>query len=148
MSSEMMTNIVDLGMAVMTAGDAIIRTGGHNLVKFNFPVGAPFFGEAGLQEPAATTTTVIIGLIWGHLDDIFLTHHRLDDKSQVISDFVTFAFADNLAGILNRKLDFSVLIPGGTDFESALSDPFGIVGINRSNFKLMVDIEFFQSSPD
>lgn len=75
MSSEMMTDIVDLGMAVVTAGDAIISTRCHNLVKFNFSVGTAFFGEAGLQEPAATTTTIIIGLIWGHLDDIFLAHH-------------------------------------------------------------------------
>lgn len=101
-----------------------------------------------MQEPAATTATVIIRLIWRHLDDIFFANHRFDDISQVISDFVAFTFTDNLAGVLDGKLDLSVLVPGGADFQSALSDPLGVVGINRSNFKLMVDIEFFQSSPD
>ena len=46
MSTKMMTEVVDLGMAVVTAGDTVIRAGSHNLVKFNFPVGAAFFGEA------------------------------------------------------------------------------------------------------
>ena len=46
MSTKMMADIVDLGMAVVTAGDTIIRTGCHNLIKFNFPIGAAFFGEA------------------------------------------------------------------------------------------------------
>lgn len=39
----MMAEIVYLGMAVMTAGYAIIRTGFHDLVKFNFAIGTAFF---------------------------------------------------------------------------------------------------------
>lgn len=45
MSAKMMSDIVHLGMAVVTAGDAIIRAGSHNLIKFNFPIGAAFIGE-------------------------------------------------------------------------------------------------------
>ena len=59
-STVMMTEIMDLGMAVVTAGDTVISTGGHNLVEFNLTVGAAFVSVAGLQESATTTATIII----------------------------------------------------------------------------------------
>jgi hypothetical protein len=112
----MMTYIVHLGMAVVTPCNTIIRTGCHYLVEFNFAVGSAFFGITRLQKSTATTTTVIIRFIRGHLDDIFFTNHRFNDESQVVCDFIAFTFANNLTGILYGELDFSVFVPVGINF--------------------------------
>jgi hypothetical protein len=112
----MMTYIVHLGMAVVTSRNTIIRAGCHYLVEFNFAVGSAFVGITRLQKSTATTTTVIIGFIRGHLDDIFFTNHRFNDESQVVCDFIAFTFANNLTGILYGELDFSVFVPVGINF--------------------------------
>jgi hypothetical protein len=144
----MVTDIMYLRMAVVAPGNAIIRTGGDNLVEFDFAVGSAFFGETRLQKTTATATTVVVRFIRGHLDEIFFAYHRFDDESQIIGDFVALAFTDNLAGILNGELDFTVLVPVGIDLQPSFPDPLCVVGIDGSNFKFMVDIEFFQSGPD
>ncbi len=144
----MMTEVVHLGMTVVAAGNTIICTGFYYLIVFYFAVSTAFFSETRLQETTATTTTVVVGFIRSHFDEIFFTDNRFDDISQVISNYITFAFTDNLAGILNRELDFSVFVPVGIYFQPSFPDPLCVVGIDGSNFKFMVDIEFFQSSPD
>jgi hypothetical protein len=53
-----------------------------------------------------------------------------------------------LAGILNRKFNFKILVPIGIDLEFSLSDPLGIILNDASDFKLVLDVEFFQSGPD
>ncbi len=72
----------------------------------------------------------------------------LNDVAQVVGNDVPFTLANNLAGILNRELDFSIFVPGGTDFESSFPDPFGIIGIDGRYFEFMINVEFFQSGPD
>jgi hypothetical protein len=115
-SAKMMTYIVHLGMAVVTSRNTIIRTGCHYLVEFNFAIGSAFLGIARLQKSTAAATTVIIRFIRGHLDDIFFSNHRFNDESQVVCDFISFTFTDNLTGILYGELDFSVLVPVGINF--------------------------------
>jgi len=60
MCSIVMTDIVDLGMAVVAASDAVIGPGFHDLVEFNLTVGTPFIGETRLQEATATATAVVV----------------------------------------------------------------------------------------
>ena len=44
-STEMMTDIVDLSMAVVAAGNTVVGTGGHDLVEFDLAVRPAFFSE-------------------------------------------------------------------------------------------------------
>lgn len=143
-----MTEIVYLGMAVVAAGDAIVCTGFHNLIIFQPSVGAALIGVTRLQEASAAAAAVVVGFVGRHFNDIFFSHYRFDDISQIICDDVTIAFANDLAGVLNGKFDFPVLVPFRADFEPSLPYPFGIVGVDGSNFEFMIDIVFFQSSPD
>jgi hypothetical protein len=41
-----------------------------------------------------------------------------------------------------------ILVPVGIDFEFSLPDPLGIILNDAFDFKLMLDVEFFQSGPD
>ena len=147
-SAEMMTDIMHLGMAVMAAGNAVIGAGGHDLVEFDLAVFPAGFGITRLQEAATTAATVVIRLVRCHLDDVFFPYHRLYDKSQIIGNNIAEAFSDDLAGILNSECDFALLVPVGADFKSSFPDPLSVVAIDGGNFKLVIDIEFFQSGPD
>lgn len=147
-SAEMMTDIVHLSMAVMAAGDAVIGAGCHNLVEFNLAVSPAGFSETGLQEAASTAAAVIVGLVGSHFDNVFLPYHRLDDKSQIVGNLIAESFPDDLAGVLNCELDFALLVPVGVDLEAAFSDPFSVITVYGSDFKLVIDTKFFQSGPD
>jgi hypothetical protein len=83
-----------------------------------------------------------------HLDKIFFTHHGFDHKSQIFGNGVSVTFAYNLTGVLNRELDFQVLVPVGVDIQLPLPDPLGIVFIDVFDFKFVVYIELFQSCQD
>jgi hypothetical protein len=72
----------------------------------------------------------------------------LNDKAQIVGNDIAEAFSDDLAGILNSECDFALLVPVGADFKPSFPDPFSVVAINGGNFKLVIDIEFFQSGPD
>ena len=146
--AEMMADVVDLGMAVMAAGDAVIGAGFHDLLEFDLAVFSAGLGKARLQEPAAAAAAVVVGFIRGHLYDVFLTDHRFDDKAQIVGDGIAKGFADNLAGILDGEFDLQILVPVGVDLQPPFPDPLGIVRIDGSYFKLVLDSEFFQSSPD
>ena len=55
---------------------------------------------------------------------------------------------DYLTRILNRKFDLQILVPIRIDLELALPDPLGVVFVNVLDFKLMWNVEFFQSCQD
>jgi hypothetical protein len=145
---EMLGQIMNLSMAVMAWGDTIIRSGFDNLSKFQFAVFPACLRIAGLQKPASPATTEIIGSIGLHVDKIFLSHHAFDDKTKILGNGIPKGFSDQLARILNRKFYFQVLVPIGTDLEFTLPNPLGIVLDNTSGFKVVWNIEFFQSDPD
>lgn len=147
-SMKMVPDIMNLGVAVMATGNTIIGSGGDNLVKFHLAVGPALFREPGLQKAATATAAIVIRFVRGHFDDVFLTDHRFDDIAQIIGNGVAKAFADDLAGILNREFYLQILVPVGIDLQSSFTDPFRIVLINRGYFKVVIDIEFFQSGPD
>ena len=144
----MLTQFMNLGMAVMTSGNTVIRSRGFNLIIFQLSIYQALILEPGLQESAAAAATVIVRFIGLHVNEIFFTHHRLDHKTKIIRNWVAIALSNNLAGILNRKFDFQVLVPVGIDLQFSFTDPFCIVFINVFNFKIVFDVEFFQSGPD
>jgi hypothetical protein len=147
-STVMLTEFVDLGMAIMTAGDAVVRSRRLDLLVFQSPELEALLFETGLQKTAATPAAVVVGPVGLHVDEVFLADDRFDHKPEVLGDGIAIAFADNLTGVLNRELDFEVLVPIGIDFQFAFTDPLGIVFINVLNFKIVLEIEFFQSCQD
>lgn len=147
-STKMMADIVHLGMAVVAAGDAVIGTGGHDLVEFDLAVLPTLLGMPGLQEPTATTTAVIVRFVRCHFNDVFLADHRFDDIAQVVCDRVAKALADDLAGILDREGDAKFFVPVGIDLQAPFPYPFSVILIDRRYFKVVLDVELFQPGPD
>ncbi len=121
---------MNLRMTVMTTGNTVISPGGNNLVKFHLTISPALFGISGLEESAATAAAVIIGFIRCHFNDVFLTDHRFDNIPQIIGNWVTEAFSDNLAWILDCECDFKILVPIGINLESPFTNPFCIVLVN------------------
>ena len=147
-AAVMIAQFVNLGVAVVAPRDAVVRPGGLDLVVFQFAVFEAVLLVSGLEKTAAAAAAVIVGAVGHHVDEVFLTHHRFDHKAQVFGDGVAIAFANDLAGILNRKLDLQVLVPVRVDLQFSLADPFGVVFINIFDFKIVRDVEFFQSCQD
>ena len=92
-------------MAIMTAGNAIIGTGGLDLIILYFPVGKTLFLKARLEKSAAAAAAIVVGTVGLHVDKIFFTHNRLNNKAKVFGNGIPIAFPDNLAGILNREFN-------------------------------------------
>jgi len=126
-AAEMMTNVMDLRMTVMAAGDAIISACFDNLIIFLFAIGSALFRITRLEKTAAAATTVVVGSIWRHFNDIFFAHHHLNNIAKIVSHCLTIPFSYYLAGILDGKLDFPVFIPIGVYFKSAFTNPLGII---------------------
>ena len=59
-SMVMVTNIVNLSMTIMASGDAIVGTGGHDLVEFHLAVSPTLIGKSRLEETTAATTAIIV----------------------------------------------------------------------------------------
>ncbi len=55
--------------------------GGLDLIIFEFSIFQALFFKPGLEESAAAAAAEIIGPVGLHVDEIFFTHHRSDDKS-------------------------------------------------------------------
>jgi hypothetical protein len=83
-----------------------------------------------------------------HVDKIFFPDYRFYHKAQVVGNRVSITLAYDLAGILNGEFNFQVFVPIGIDLESAFPDPSGIVLIDALDFKVVSNVEFFQSGPD
>ena len=99
-------------------------------------------------ESAAAAAAEIVGPVGVHVDEIFFSHHGFDHKPQVFGHRVAEGFAHQLAGVLNRKFDFAVLVPVGIDLQLAFPDPLGIILNDALDFEIVVDFEFLQSGPD
>ena len=111
LAPEMFLQIVDLGMTIMTGRNAIIRAGIHDLFEFKPAIIPAGVGEPGLEKPAPAAATEIVGAVGLHINEIFLAHHRPDDKSEIFRNGIPQGFADKLARILHRELDFQIPVP-------------------------------------
>lgn len=129
-AAEMMADIMHLGMAVMTAGNAVIGPGLDDLVELDLAVGSPLLGIARLQEAAATTAAIVVRFVRRHLDDVLFTNHRFDDEAEIIGNRIAKALADDLAGILDGESDAEIFIPVGIDLQPPLTNPFGVILVN------------------
>jgi hypothetical protein len=147
-SAIMFAELMNLGMAIMTAGNAVIGTGCLDLLVLQSSVFQALLLESGLEKTTAATATVVVGPVGLHINKILFAYNGFDHETQVFGDRITITFSNNLAGILYRELDFQILVPVGIDLQPAFTDPFGIIFIDVFDFKIVFDIKFFQSGPD
>jgi len=144
----MLAQFMNLGVAVMAGCDTVVRFGRLNLVVLELTVLEALFLETGLQKAPPAAAAKVVGTVGIHIDEIFLTDHGFDHKAQVFGNRVAKALANDLAGILDGEFDFQILVPVGVDLEFALPDPLGVVFVNAFDFKVVLEVEFFQSGPD
>ena len=111
----MLTQFMNLSMTVMAGGDAVIRLGGLNLAVLELAVFEALLLETGLQKTPAAPAAEVVGAVGLHVDEIFLADHRLDYEAKILGYRIAETLADDLAGVLDRKFDFQVLVPVGVD---------------------------------
>jgi hypothetical protein len=143
-----LAEFMNLGMAIMATGNAVIRTGFFDLFVLQPAESQSLFFHAGLEKSAAAATTVVVGPVGDHIDKIFFADDRFDHISQIFGNGVPKSLAYDLTGILNGEFNFKVFVPVGIDLEPSFPDPLGIVFINVLDDKVMLDVEFFQSCQD
>ncbi len=107
---------MDLGVTVVARGDAVRCLGLKNLLGLKATVLPTRFRQSRLQETTPTAATIIIRPVGGHVDKVLLPDHGPNHIAKVFSYRVAEGFADELAGILNSKLNLSFLVPIGADF--------------------------------
>jgi hypothetical protein len=147
-AAVMLTELMNLGMAIVAAGNTVIRAGRLDLFILQPAELEPLFFHAGLEKTAAAAAAIIVGPVGNHVDKIFFADHRFDHVSQVFGNGVAKSLAHDLTGILDGKFNFQILVPVGIDLEPSFPDPFGIVFIDVLDDKVMLDVEFFQSCQD
>ena len=143
-----LAKIVDLRMAIVTCSNTVIGLGCQNLLELLLAVRPPCIRVAGLQETAAAAAAEVVGLVGPHFDKIFFPHKGRDHKAQIICNWITVTLSYYLTRILNRKLELQILVPVRIDSQFSFPDPFGIILIDIFDFKVMFNVEFFQSGPD
>ena len=147
-TAVMLTELMNLGMAVVAAGDTVIRAGLLDLLILQPAELQPLFFHAGLQKTAAAAATVIVGSVGDHINKIFFADNRFDHVSQVFGNGVAKRLAYDLTGVLDGEFNLEVLVPVGIDLEPSLPDPFGIIFIYVFDDKVVLDVELFQSCQD
>jgi hypothetical protein len=148
MAFVVFTEFMNLGVTVVAGCHAVCRAGRLDLIIFYFAIGQALILEPRLEKAAAAAAAVIVGLIGRHVNEIFFAHDGFNDKAQILGNRIAIAFADDLAGILNRKFDLQVFVPVGVDLQFAFPDPFCVVFINVFYDEAVRDVEFFQSCQD
>jgi hypothetical protein len=147
-TSEMMGQLVDLGMAVMATGDTVGAAARLDLLVLDLAIGQSLIPEPRLQEAATAAATVVVGFVGIHLHHIFFSDALFDGVAKLVGNGVTEALTHDLARILDGELDFEVFIPIRVGLEFALTDPLGVVFVDVLCFEVVGDVEFFQSGPD
>jgi hypothetical protein len=142
------THVVDLGMAVVTGRNTVIRLCRQNLVCFELAVGTTRFRISGLEKAAAAAAAVIVRPVGIHFDEILFSHNRPHRVPQIFGHRIPKGLSNQLAGILHRKFDFQILVPVGIDLQLSLPNPLGIILNDTLDLKVVLDLEFFQSDPD
>ena len=80
-TAVVLAKLMNLGMAVVTTCNAIVRSGRLNLTVFQATEFQTGLLIPGLQKTATTTAAIIIGTVRMHLDKIFFAHHGFDHKA-------------------------------------------------------------------
>jgi len=144
----MLFQIMDLGMAVMAGSYGV----GSACVDYLFSLETAVFParirQARLQESAAAAATVVIGFIRSHVDEVFFPDHLFHDIAEIIGNGIAETLPHKLTGVLNGEGHLQIFIPVRAYREFSLADPFRIVLDDAGDFKVVRNIEFFQSGPD
>lgn len=148
MAPVMFGQFVDLGMAVMTASDYVCCPGLFDLVVLDAAVCQTFILETVLEKSTAAAATEIVGPVRVHVNEVLFADNGFNDIPEIFSRCVSVGFPDDLAGILNRKLDLKVFVPIGIGLQFSFTDPLCIIVIDVFNFKVVFDVIFFQSCQD
>jgi hypothetical protein len=147
-AAVMLTELMNLGMAVMAAGDTVIRAGFLYLFVFEPTKFQTLLFHTGLEKAAATATAIIVGSVGSHIDKVFFPDDRFDHIAQIFGNGIPITLAHDLTGVLDGKFNFQILVPIGIYLELSLANPFGIVFIDVLDDKVVLDVEFFQSCQD
>jgi hypothetical protein len=147
-AAVMFTELMNLGMAVMAAGDTIVRAGRLYLFVLQPAEFQTLLFHAGLEETATAAAAIIVGPVGDHINKIFFADDRFDHIAQIFGNGIAKRLAHDLTGVLDGKFNFEVFVPVGVDLEPAFPDPFGIVFIDVFDDKVVFDVEFFQSCQD
>jgi len=147
-AAVMLTELMYLGVAIMAAGDTVIRAGRLYLIVLQLTEFQTLFLHTGLEETAAPAAAIVVRSVGFHINKVFFSNHRFDHISQIFGNRIAKSLAHDLTGVLDGKFNFQVLVPIGIDLELSLPDPLGIVFIDVLDDKLVLNVEFFQSCQD
>ena len=81
MAAVMLTEFMNLGMAIVAAGDTVIRTGSLYLFVLQPAEFQTLFFHAGLQEPATASAATIVGSVGRHIYKVFFSDDGFDHIS-------------------------------------------------------------------
>jgi hypothetical protein len=115
MTPVMLTQLVDLGMAVVASGNTVVGFGGLNLAVLETTILQPFLLIPGLEVSPPAAATVVVRSVRYHIDEVFFANYRFDDVPEVFCYGIAVGFANDLAGILNRKFDLQIAVPVRVD---------------------------------
>ena len=101
-----------------------------------------------MQESSTTATAVVVGFVWCHIDEVLRTYNLFYHVAKVISHGVAKGLSHQLARILDGELNLQVFVPVGIDRKFSFPDPLSVVLDDAGNFKVVFNVEFFQSGPD
>ena len=135
-------------MAVMAWGYAVSCACVLYLLILQFPVSTPCFRKSRLEKTSSSTAAVIVRPVGSHVYKILFADNSFNHKSQIFGDGISETLPYKLAGILNREFHLQFLVPLGIDLQLSFPDPLGIILNDALNFKIVGDVEFFQSGPD
>jgi hypothetical protein len=107
----MLTELMNLGMAIMAAGDTVIRAGFLYLFVLQPAEFQALFFEAGLEKTATAAATIIIRPVGLHINKVFFSDDGFDYISQIFGNRIPKTLAHDLTGILNGKFNFQILVP-------------------------------------
>ncbi len=144
----MLSEIMYLSMTVVARGDGILSPCCLNLVELQLAILTALFGKSRLEKASSAAATVVVRFIWRHINEVFRTDNLFHHIPQVIGDGVAKGLSDKLAGILNGKGHFQLLVPVRVDRQFSFPDPFCVILNDAGNFEVVFNVEFFQSGPD
>ena len=148
LTAIVLAEFVDLCMTIVARSNAVFGTGGLYLPVLLLSICQPCILVARLEKSAATAAAVIIRPVGEHLDEVLFPHDRLHHKPEILCYGIAEGLSNNLARILDRELDFKLLVPVRVDFQLSFPDPLGVVFIYVFNLEGMLDVELFQSCQD
>ena len=147
-AAVMLTELMNLGMAIMATCNTVIRAGRLYLLILQPAELQTLFFHAGLEEATAAAAAIVVGPVGHHIYKVFFSDDRFDHVSQIFGNGIAEGLAHDLTGILDGKFNFQVLVPVGIDLEPSFPDPLGIVFIDVLDDKVVFDLKFFQSCQD